>query len=71
MKISWHYNRPELAKNMTSQLTCGLFNRLAYLGQRRIGKTMFLLKDLSPSLIKAGCVPVYISLWSNKNAPQK
>lgn len=71
MAISWHYNRPELAKNITQQLTSGLFNRLAYLGQRRIGKTMFLLKDLTPSLVKANCLPVYISLWSNKNAPQK
>jgi len=71
MAISWHYNRPELAKQVTQQLTSGLFNRLAYLGQRRIGKTMFLLKDLSPSLVKADCLPVYISMWSNKNAPQK
>ncbi|PAJ73234.1 hypothetical protein CJF42_16745 [Pseudoalteromonas sp. NBT06-2] len=71
MAISWHYNRPELAKNITQQLTSGLFNRLAYLGQRRIGKTMFLLKDLTPSLVKANCIPVYISMWSNKNAPQK
>ncbi len=71
MAISWHYNRPSLAKNITQQLTSGLFNRLAYLGQRRIGKTMFLLKDLMPSLVKANCIPVYISMWSNKNAPQK
>lgn len=60
-----------LAKNITGQLTSGLFNRLAYLGQRRIGKTMFLLKDLTPALLKANCIPVYISMWSNKNAPQK
>ena len=71
MAISWHYKRPTLAKNITGQLTSGLFNRLAYLGQRRIGKTMFLLKDLTPSLVKAHCIPVYISMWSNKNAPQK
>ncbi len=71
MAISWHYNRPSLAKNITQQLTSGLFNRIAYLGQRRIGKTMFLLKDLTPSLVKANCLPVYISMWSNKNAPQK
>lgn len=71
MAISWHYNRPSLAKNITQQLISGLFNRIAYLGQRRIGKTMFLLKDLTPSLIKANCIPVYISMWSNKNAPQK
>jgi len=71
MAISWHYKRPTLAKNITGQLTSGLFNRLAYLGQRRIGKTMFLLKDLTPELVKANCIPVYISMWSNKNAPQK
>jgi hypothetical protein len=71
MAISWHYNRPELAKNITQQLTSGLFNRIAYLGQRRIGKTMFLLKDLSPSLVNKKCIPVYISMWNNKNAPQK
>lgn len=71
MAISWHYKRPILAKNITNQLTSGLFNRLAYLGQRRIGKTMFLLKDLTPSLIKENCIPIYISMWSNKNAPQK
>jgi len=71
MALTWHYSRPDLAKNITNQLTSGLFNRLAYLGQRRIGKTMFLLKDLSPSLVNANCLPVYISMWSNKNAPQK
>jgi hypothetical protein len=71
MAISWHYNRPVLAKTITQQLTSGLFNRLAFLGQRRIGKTMFLLKDLTPSLVKANCIPVYISMWSNKNAPHK
>jgi hypothetical protein len=48
-----------------------LFNRIAYRGQRRIGKTMFLLKDLMPSLVKDNCIPVYISMWSNLNAPQK
>lgn len=71
MSLTWHFSRPELAKNITNQITSGLFNRLAYLGQRRIGKTMFLLKDLTPKLIEEDCIPVYISMWSNKNAPHK
>lgn len=32
---------------------------------------MFLLKDLMPRLVENNCIPVYISMWSNLNAPQK
>jgi len=44
--------------------------RLAYLGQRRIGKTIFLLNNLSPSIVKEDCLPVYILIWNNKSALQ-
>jgi len=71
IKNSWHFSRPDLAKSLTSRLTDPLFSRIALLGARRIGKTMFILRDLSPALSDSGCIPIYISMWANKNAPHK
>lgn len=71
IKNSWHFSRRELAESLTNRLTDPLFSRIALLGARRIGKTMFILRDLSPMLSDSGCIPIYISMWANKNAPHK
>lgn len=71
MTVSWHYPRPELARQIADQLTGGLFDRIAYLGRRRIGKTTFLLKDLYPELLRRKALPIYISMWGLKNAPHR
>ncbi len=71
MTVSWHYARPELASQIADQLLGGLFDRIAYLGRRRIGKTTFLLQDLYPELVSRQALPIYISMWGIKSAPQK
>ncbi len=69
MSNDWHYGRPELAKQYAARLQDKLFSRIALIGSRRIGKTAFILNDLAPELIAQGCLPVYISLWSDRSAP--
>jgi hypothetical protein len=69
MSNDWHYARSQLAKQYTARLQDPLFSRIALIGSRRIGKTAFILNDLAPALIKEGCLPIYISLWSDRSAP--
>lgn len=69
MNNKWHYARPELAKQYATRLQDSLFSRIALIGSRRIGKTAFILNDLAPELISQGCLPIYISLWSDRSAP--
>ncbi|MDA9557252.1 hypothetical protein N9R79_07090 [Vibrio sp.] len=66
----WSYPRENLARHIGTMCRDTLFSRMAYLGSRRIGKTHFLLHDLSPYLIDKGLTPIYINMWGNKNAPQ-
>lgn len=66
----WHYPRKKLAQQIAIRLQDELFSRMAFLGSRRIGKTAFLINDLSPRLVSENCIPVYISLWMNNTAPQ-
>jgi hypothetical protein len=66
---TWHYPRPKLAKQYAVRLQERLFSRVALIGSRRIGKTAFILNDLSPALISQGCLPIYISLWSDRSSP--
>jgi hypothetical protein len=65
----WHYAREKLAVEYVSRIKDSLFSRLALIGSRRIGKTAFILNDLAPALLTSDCIPVYISLWSDKTAP--
>ncbi|GEA52317.1 hypothetical protein VIN01S_31210 [Vibrio inusitatus NBRC 102082] len=66
----WSYPREDLARHIGTMCQDTLFSQMAYLGSRRIGKTHFLLHDLSPYLFDKGLTPIYINMWSNKNAPQ-
>ncbi|MUJ20433.1 ATP-binding protein [Aliivibrio fischeri] len=65
----WFYRRPELVRKYVTFCGDTLFSRMVFLGQRRIGKTSFFMNDLSPSLIEAGMLPIYVSMWGNKGAP--
>jgi len=69
MADKWHYPRQNLAEQYGRRLQDTLFSRIALIGSRRIGKTAFVINDLSPELIEAGCIPIYISLWSDRSAP--
>lgn len=65
------YRRPELAGQMTQRLLnpgpldVALQSGLFLSGQRRIGKTTFLLNDLIPCLDAAGAIVIYVDLWSD------
>lgn len=68
------YKRPELAKKMANQLLDpgpldeGLRSGLFLSGQRRTGKTTFLITDLVPALEAAGALVIYVDLWSDVSA---
>ena len=48
-----------------SVLNEGLRSGLFISGQRRTGKTTFLLRDLIPALEKEGALVIYVDLWSD------
>lgn len=68
------FHRPELAHVMAmkllkpSILDQGLRSGLFLSGQRRTGKTTFLLQDLIPALESAGALVIYVDLWSDVSA---
>ncbi|MCY9874052.1 hypothetical protein [Vibrio barjaei] len=65
----WFYHRQELVRKYGLLCQDTLFSRLVYLGSRRIGKTSFFLNDLSPYLQELDMLPIYISMWGNKQSP--
>lgn len=67
--IDWHYPRPGLASDHLEKLFDQGIARLAFFGRRRIGKTEFLQRDLLPAAVAKGVVPLYCSLWENKDQP--
>lgn len=66
--------RTALAAAMAQQLVRpgaldeGLRSGLFLSGQRRTGKTTFLLNDLIPALEREGAIVIYVDLWSNMEA---
>jgi hypothetical protein len=72
--VSSIYRRPQLAASMAKQLLRpgvldeGLRSGLFLSGQRRTGKTTFLITDLIPALQAAGAVVIYVDLWSDVQA---
>lgn len=69
--MSQYFSRPELAAEMAKQLIRpgvlneGLRSGLFISGQRRTGKTTFLLRDLIPALEQEGALVIYVDLWSD------
>ncbi|HEX8956939.1 MAG TPA: ATP-binding protein, partial [Burkholderiaceae bacterium] len=72
--MSQYFARTELASQMAKQLihpdvlSEGLRSGLFISGQRRTGKTTFLLHDLVPALEQEGALVIYVDLWSDTNA---
>ncbi|MDD2750719.1 MULTISPECIES: hypothetical protein [Acidithiobacillus] len=65
----WHYPRTDLAQKYVETLNIGLSNALALFAPRRMGKTEFLRKDLTPAAEAAGYWVIYVSLWEVKGDP--
>lgn len=68
-KDIWHYPRTELAQKYVDTLNIGLSNTLALFAPRRMGKTEFLCRDLTPAAEKAGYGVIYVSLWEARKDP--
>lgn len=67
------FHRPELAQSLANRLIhpelldLGLRSGLFFAGQRRIGKSTFLMQDLIPALENAGALVIYVDLWTDPN----
>ena len=61
--------RPELAKSYLGLLAAQPGRPIALFAPRRVGKTYFLDRDLTPAARKAGFVPVYADVWLHKSVP--
>lgn len=62
----WYFARPKLAQHYLSLLIDGPGDPIALVGQRRIGKTTFLLNDLLPAATNRGFLPIYIDVWQHR-----
>lgn len=62
-------SRPELAKSYLGLLAAQPGRPLALFAARRVGKTYFLDRDLTPAAQAAGLVAVYADVWLHKAAP--
>lgn len=47
-KLEWHFSRKALAEQVLGMFDSGLSSALVFFAPRRMGKTEFLLKDISP-----------------------
>jgi hypothetical protein len=65
----WHYPRPALAESYLAALKSGIAVSTTIFAPRRMGKTTFLRKDLTPMAEKQGFTVVYADLWQTKQAP--
>jgi len=63
----WYFHRPALARRLIALLLDGTGDPLALTGERRIGKTSFLLSDLTPEARTRGFLPVYVDIWQHRN----
>lgn len=66
---NWHFERVELARYFYDLLIDTPANSVSLFGERRIGKTQFLVKDLAPYARDMGHTVIYADLWSLKDAP--
>jgi len=64
----WHYHRNDLTQQYFAQLDQRLASALVLFGQRRTGKTEFLLNDLGPMAQAEGWNVAYATFWQS-NAP--
>lgn len=68
------FHRPALADDLATRLIApkpfdeGLRSGLFLSGQRRTGKTTFLMNDLIPALEALGAIVIYVDLWTDVTA---
>jgi uncharacterized protein len=65
----WFFARPALARRHLDHLLEGSGDPIALVGERRIGKTTYLLNDLMPAAQDRGLATVYVDLWQNQADP--
>src|SRR5260370_13138806 len=66
---SWHFARPELAEHQLQAFDLGVISATALHARRRMGKTEFLTKDLTPAAEKKGYTVGYCNLWQEDQDP--
>jgi hypothetical protein len=66
---SWHFARPELADHHLRAFDLGLISATALHAKRRMGKTEFLTKDLTPKAVERSYVVGYCNLWQEDQDP--
>jgi len=69
MPTSWHFARPQLAEHHLRAFDLGLISATALHAKRRMGKTEFLTKDLTPKAMERGYVVGYCNLWQEDHDP--
>ena len=67
-EVTWHYPRVQLAEQIMGMFTQGISNALTFFAPRRMGKTEFLRKDITPLALNQGWQVLYFSfLDSDEN----
>ena len=61
--------RPELAQSYLQLLRAQPGRPIALFAPRRVGKTFFLDRDLTPAAAAAGWRPIYADLWLERASP--
>lgn len=67
----WHFSRPDLADAYLQAFDLKLSSARGLFARRRMGKTEFLRRDLTPAAIKKGYLAAYTNLWDNRSAPDR
>lgn len=65
----WHFPRPQLAKHYLDAFDLGLISAYALHARRRMGKTEFLIRDLTPAADRRGYAVGYCNLWQEDGSP--
>ena len=65
----WHYPRSVLAESYLAALNLGIAVSTTIFAPRRMGKTTFLRRDLTPAAERQGYTVVYADLWQTRQAP--
>ncbi|MFO1467328.1 MAG: hypothetical protein U1F35_12970 [Steroidobacteraceae bacterium] len=68
---SWHFARPQLAAQHLQALDLGLISATALHARRRMGKTEFLIQDLTPAAEQHGYAVGYCNLWQEDLDPSQ
>lgn len=69
MDDPWHFARPDLAAAYLTAFDLKLSSARGLFARRRMGKTEFLRRDLSPAARERGYLVAYTNLWDDQDAP--